>query len=305
MNRKRALRASSIVFALVVLTVASWLLLTTRDGRIPEQAGRALETGLRDSATGIGLPFTPDPAGVLSYAGFTLKYNEEFEQAEWVAYELTDEEVRGSFDRSEDFRSDPRVLTGSADPDDYRGSGFDRGHLAPAGDMKWSDQAMSESFLMTNMSPQRPGFNRGIWRKLEEQVREWVEEDGELWVVTGPVLTDGPYQEIGDNEVAVPKRFYKVLLDYREPELKAVGFVLPNEAASLPLAAFAVTVDQVEGITGLDFFAALPDPIEERLESRLDLGLWGLGPAEGVPAGVGSGSLPGGSAAAPGQGGVP
>ena len=124
------------------------------------------------------------------------------------------------------------------------------------------------------MSPQMPGFNRGIWRKLEEWVRDQAIANEELYVVTGPVLTDGPYQEIGPNGVDVPKRFFKVLLDYKEPELKAIGFIMPNESSSLPLYMFSVSIDQVEKVTNLDFFHLLPDDIEEKLESGLDSKVW-------------------------------
>ena len=191
-----------------------------------------------------------------------------------MAYLLTDDEVRGTLNRTDNFRADPRISTGSAGLSDYRGSGYDRGHLAPAADMKWSTAAMSESFLMSNMTPQVPGFNRGIWKKLEAWVRDQALQDQEVYVVTGPVLTDGPYQEIGPNRVDVPKRYFKVLLDYREPELKAIGFVLPNEKSGLPLSTFAVSVDRVEEITGLDFFHALPDEIEEVVEGVVDWTVW-------------------------------
>lgn len=127
---------------------------------------------------------------------------------------------------------------------------------------------------MSNMSPQMPGFNRGIWRKLEEWVRDQAIANEELYIVTGPVLTDGPYQEIGPNGVDVPKRFFKVLLDYKEPELKAIGFIMPNESSSLPLYMFSVSIDQVEKVTNLDFFHLLPDDIEEKLESVLDSKVW-------------------------------
>ena len=124
------------------------------------------------------------------------------------------------------------------------------------------------------VSPQAPGFNRGIWRKLEEWVRDQAIANEELYIVTGPVLTDGPYQEIGPNGVDVPKRFFKVLLDYKEPELKAIGFIMPNESSSLPLYMFSVSIDQVEKVTNLDFFHLLPDDIEEKLESVLDSKVW-------------------------------
>ncbi|KKL68435.1 hypothetical protein LCGC14_2124990, partial [marine sediment metagenome] len=114
-----------------------------------------------------------------------------------------------------------------------------------AADMKWSEAAMRDSFFMSNMSPQNPRFNRGIWRKLEEWVRDQALANEEVYVVTGPVLTDGPYEEIGPNGVDVPKQYYKVVLDYKVPELKAIGFILPNQSSSLSLSTYAVPVDQV------------------------------------------------------------
>ncbi len=142
--------------------------------------------------------------------------------------------------------------------------------------MKWSPDAMSSSFYMSNMSPQDPSFNRGIWKKLEGQVRKWAVENRKIYVVTGPVLTDGPYQYIGVNKVAIPKHYYKVVLDYLEPELKAIGFILPNIKGSYPLSQYAVTIDEVEKITDIDFFYILSDDVEVMLESELDLSLWSL-----------------------------
>ncbi len=217
---------------------------------------------------------------IITRSGYALSYSEIHEQAEWVAYELTREEAAGGVERSDDFREDPLVSTGSATLADYRRSGFDRGHLAPAADMAWSEEAMRQSFFLSNMSPQTPAFNRGIWRELEELVREWAIREGSILVVTGPVLTDGPFETIGPEGVSIPKRFYKVILDHRAPERKAIGFLLANEGSSEPLAVFAVPIDRVEAVTGLDFFPELPDRMEARLEAALDLELWGLSPPE-------------------------
>ncbi len=222
------------------------------------------------------LPHYTSDSEIIQHTGYSIKYNEYFEQAEWVAYQLTIDEVSGNFERSNNFRKDPHVSIGSATLKDYINSGYDRGHLIPAADMKWSPDAMSASFFMSNMSPQNPSFNRGIWKKLEEQVRKWAVENREFYVVTGPVLTDEPYQYIGVNQVAVPKHYYKVVLDYLEPELKAIGFILPNIKDTYPLSQYAVTVDEVEKITNIDFFYILSDDVEEMLESELDLSLWSL-----------------------------
>ena len=139
------------------------------------------------------LPHYTNDSEIIQHVGYVLKYNENYEQAEWVAYQLTIEEVNGKYERSNNFRKDPHVSTGSATLPDYKGSGYDRGHIIPATDMKWSPDAISASFFMSNMSPQDPSFNRGIWKKLEGQVRKWAIENREIYVVTGPVLTEFPH----------------------------------------------------------------------------------------------------------------
>ncbi len=226
------------------------------------------------ASAGLELPAFEEGDRIVRHTAYALKYCEEFEQARWVAYVLRPCMISGAVSRTNDFRPDPLVKTGSASPEDYRGSGFDRGHLVPAADMKSSRKCMSETFYMSNMSPQRPAFNRGIWKELENLVRRWVRRDGELLIVTGPVLSSGGLSVIGQSRVAVPDLFYKVVLDYREPEIKAIAFVLPNEKSREALSAFAVCVDRVEELTGIDFYAGLPDDVEERLESSLELDRW-------------------------------
>ena len=211
---------------------------------------------------------------LVSHTGYTLSYREDWEQAEWVAYQLTAEECRGDQPRSGSFRKDPDVPDGSASPEDYRNSGYDRGHLCPAADQSWSVTAMKDSFYMSNISPQNPGFNRGIWAALEEAVRTFALENGSVAVVTGPVMTDTPREFIGPGKVPVPLRFYKVVLDFTGPELKGIGFILPNEKRSEPLSFFAVTIDDVELLTGLDFYPGLPDELEQMLESQFRTELW-------------------------------
>ena len=210
---------------------------------------------------------------IIRHTNFTLAYSEADEQAAWVAYELTRAEVAANTERSDDFRDDPKIPTGSATPDDYRRSGYDRGHLAPAGDMGFSDQAMSESFFMSNMSPQVASFNRGIWKDLEEDVRKWAYEDSNLYVVTGPVLT-GSRKKIGKNKVTVPVSFYKILLDYHTSHIKAIAFLLPNKGTKKPLQSFVVSIDEVEKATSIDFFPNLPDSLENALESGVHPADW-------------------------------
>ena len=213
---------------------------------------------------------------IVEHTYYALSYNEEYEQAEWVAYELYKKRLYPPFvERRNNFRPDPKVRKASASDRDYRGSGYDRGHMAPAGDMNFDKKAMSESFYMSNMSPQIRNFNGGIWRELEENVRVWAKKFKHLYVVTGPVLTSDIREYIGSNEVAVPDMYYKVLLDVSEPEIKAIAYLMPNEICNQPISEYAVSIDEVEEVTGIDFFhQLLNDEDEAILESQFDPKLW-------------------------------
>ena len=222
-----------------------------------------------------GYPLAPTADTVLSYEGFDLGYNEKFEQAAWVAYVLTRQEAEsGAFSRTDNFRPDTSIITGSASLADYRASGFDRGHLAPAGDMTWSKMAMSQSFFMSNMSPQLPAFNRGIWRRLETEVRNWAIEKDSLYVITGPLFTPGD-SLIGMNGVGVPGSYFKVLVDLSPPDHDMIAFVLPNAGSKADLSFFALTVDSLEMLSGYDYFAEAPDQeVIEWLERKIEPGNW-------------------------------
>jgi endonuclease G len=222
-----------------------------------------------------GYPATSDTTPVLTYTGFHLQYNEEFEQAAWVAYILTKEMVlSGTEARSENFRADTMIITGSATPRDYLRSGYDRGHLAPAGDMKWSEEAMSQSFLMSNMSPQLPGFNRGIWNRLEAKVRDWAVGNDSILVITGPVFYDVT-EFIGENRVGIPQYYFKVIADISAPTYKAAAFIIENQSSTASLSAFVVTIDSLEKLTGYDFFSTHSDrDMIERMESIVDIRGW-------------------------------
>lgn len=212
---------------------------------------------------------------IIKHTYYAMSYNEKYEQPEWVAYELTKESIRKpNVKRSGNFRPDPKVRKASASKTDYRGSGYDRGHLVPAGDMAFNKKAMSETFFMSNMSPQIHNFNSGIWRQLEESVRDWAWDNKHLYVVTGPVLTRGILDEIGPNDVAVPEEYYKVILDYTQPSLKGIAFLMPNEVSTKPMMDYAVSIDEIEKITGIDFFTEIDDADEAKLESTFDVRAW-------------------------------
>jgi len=219
------------------------------------------------------IPKTKSSDQIISHTGYSLLYNEKYKQANWVAYELTKQETNKIFERSNKFISDPQVKSVNAFNKDYAGSGYDRGHLAPAADMGWSATSMIESFYYSNMSPQQPGFNRGIWKKLEELVRTWAIENKAVYVVTGPVLAKG-LSTIGNNKIAVPNYYYKVILDYKEPNIKGIGFILPNESSKSSLQNYAVSIDSVEKVTGIDFFYLLKDQEENLIEKELCINCW-------------------------------
>ena len=218
---------------------------------------------------------------VVRHTYYTLSYNENYEEANWVYYALTDSMVmNGGEERSNQFKMDTLVPTGSAKSSDYTKSGYDRGHLCPAADMSFNHKAMLESFLMSNVSPQKPDFNRGIWKELETTVRGWAKKDHKIIIVTGPVFKDNK-GSIGKDEVLVPGYFFKIVFDATNKP-KIIAFVLPNEKSNRPLTDFAVTTDEAERLTGFDFFSQLPDSLETRLEAKVDLAGWfeGYAPSE-------------------------
>ena len=214
------------------------------------------------------------PARMIDYPGFTVSFNAQAHEPNYVAWELLGSETSGAATRDDGkFMADESVY-GSATPDDYRRSGYDRGHMCPAGDMKWSVEAMRSCFYMTNMCPQAKALNTGAWKKVEEMCRNWARRDSALMIVCGPVLTDRLTETIGGTGVVVPRRFFKVVLaPYVNPP-KAIGFVMENGKVVGGAQAAACTVDEVENITGYDFFSALPDDIENEVERQCNLTEW-------------------------------
>lgn len=207
---------------------------------------------------------------LIHHTYYSLEYSEENEQANWVFYCLTPDFLTG-LDRTEDFRPDPAVSTGSATLADYKGSGYDRGHLCPAADMKLNEVSISETFFLSNMSPQDPGFNRGIWSKLESLVRDWCLIHDTLYIATGPIFIAN-LGTIGADSVTVPGYFYKAIID--GAKMKTIAFVLPNAKSSNELSSFVITVDSLEALTGIDFFAGLADNLENELECKADFARW-------------------------------
>lgn len=228
----------------------------------------------QSSSQKMELPYSKPSDKVIFRTGFSFLYNEQHEQSSWVAYELTKNEVINKFsERSNKFLPDPLVLTGTATSKDYLYAGYDRGHLAPAADMGWSEEAMAESFFYSNICPQLPSFNRGSWKLLEELIRGWAVEKETLYVVTGPVLKAG-LKALRNSHISIPEYFYKVILDNTLPSIGGIGFLIPSNAMRDPIVTYAVSIDSVEKVTGLDFYFQLPDSMQKKLESEVCISCW-------------------------------
>ncbi|MGD1821443.1 MAG: DNA/RNA non-specific endonuclease [Pleomorphochaeta sp.] len=268
-SAKRTLKnIITLIIVFIIISIISLFVAPTEEEWI-EQQSYSIEI-----IDNLEMPYPIEGEQIVEHDGYTLSYNEEYEQASYVTYKLTQNELYGPAERKDNFREDPSIKGGSASLDDYKKSGYDRGHLCPAADQKESENAMSESFFMSNMSPQSPQFNRGIWADLEGYIRNFADNNYEIYVTTGPVLTDGPYETIGENKVAIPKYYYKAILDYTEPEIKAIGFILPNKKGEKDIVDYATSIDKIEEITQIDFFTNLPNEIEDKIESSYNIKDW-------------------------------
>ena len=232
-----------------------------------------LLTILWQTVTGLEFGIPSESDLLLEKQGFSMGYSHEFRQAVWVAYTLTAKELQAKqVRRKNTFKADPAVKRRPVHPGEYAGTGYDKGHLAPAADMTYSLASMDNSFLMSNISPQLPGCNRGIWKRVENQVRRWAIQEKRLHIITGPVFGATP-ETMKKTSIPVPIAFYKVIYDLTPPN-KMIGFLVPNTASKARVASFAVSVDEIERITGYDFFSELPPHREKRLERQKDFAVW-------------------------------
>ena len=219
---------------------------------------------------------SPDgmPEQMLVRTGYTASYNKTTKLPNWVAWRLTVDRCEGPAKRSGvDFEADMDVPAPRAEDGDYYGSGYDRGHMCPAADNKYSVKAMEESFLFTNMCPQNGNLNRGDWNEMEQACRRWAKDYGGVYVVCGPILYKGKHKTIGKNKVVVPEAFFKVVLRTGE-DPKAIGFIYKNAEGNRPKGDYVNTVDEVERLTGIDFFPSLPDDVEAKVEAAADIADW-------------------------------
>lgn len=214
------------------------------------------------------------PEQILKRTGYVASYNKTTLLPNWVAWHLTAERTEGSAKRSGvDFAEDTEVPEPRATDWDYYNSGYDRGHMCPAADNKWSKKAMEESFLFTNMCPQNGNLNRGDWNEMEMACRKWAKKYGDLYIVCGPILYKGKHKTIGKNKVVVPEAFFKVVLRTGD-DPQAIGFIYKNTSGNRPKDSYVNTVDEVERITGIDFFPSLPDDVEKNVEATADIANW-------------------------------
>lgn len=264
-NRRQTRRATLLLAICFILLLSGWLL--------PEHCKRENHGIDGDIDLTTVITNSDLPEQIIEYTGMTVSFNKDMHVPNWVAYELTATETCGEETRSNRFMTDPEV-EGCASPADYKNTGFDRGHMAPAADMKWSRQAMEESFYMTNIVPQVRSLNSGTWGRLENKCRQRAQTDSAVIIISGPVLTDEIEMRLGTTGVAVPKRLFKVILSPYSNPPQAIGFIIPNGTIKGGMMSCAVPVDSVEKVTGHDFFSALPDDIENELESQVNFNQW-------------------------------
>ncbi|HFS67708.1 MAG TPA: DNA/RNA non-specific endonuclease [Flavobacteriia bacterium] len=264
MKTKRIL---TLVFAIVIAGIAYY----------QKQQNVETETGtVPDYSTDFSFDFLPTSTTnqVVHQRYYSLSYNEKKEQPEWVAYALLPSQLKRIDRKRPYFIKDKKVKTKSADYRNYKNSGYDKGHLCPAGDRRFSKDAFDETFLTSNIAPQNHEFNAGIWNRLEQKTRYWTKKYGKLYVITGGILTDKNLKTIGREKVAVPNRFYKIILDYKGNKAKAIAFIMPNKDSDKPLYQFTTTIDHIEALTRIDFFTNLPDSIENKIEKENNYKNW-------------------------------
>lgn len=271
-SRKAVTRLTSVHPLVVFVAVAIIIFVAWRTTAAPDSRPTGHVTAA-DSLMIVAMPGST-PSQMIDYTGFTVSFNPEAHQPNYVAWELTADETDGQISRSDEFAPDPDVK-GCPTLADYRRSGFDRGHMIPAADVKWSPEAMRQSHLLTNITPQDHKLNAGPWATLEANCRSWARRDSAIIIISGPVLSDRMPRTIGsDNTIPVPERFFKVILSpYTNPP-RGIAFIMPNGAVSGGVQAAATTIDNIEAITGYDFFSALPDEIENEVESQCEYHVW-------------------------------
>ncbi|MCR4681097.1 MAG: DNA/RNA non-specific endonuclease [Bacteroidales bacterium] len=268
---KSSIRKVIIPLLCIVIVSGLWVLYTHKS----KEKGSAEDVSAMPDLLEIPVSGNGQPEQIIEHTGFTVSYNSKWREPNWVAYELTRDESYGRVERYDHFDPDPDVVGVCPEYWDYSDSPYDRGHMAPAGDMKWDKNAMRESFYMSNICPQNHNLNDGDWKLLEQQIWEYARQNGHVYVVCGPIVSDHP-KTIGKHRVAVPDAFFKVLLCKIGGQWQAIGFYFKNRAGSKPLGTYCKSIDQIEQMTGIDFFPKLEDSLEDRIEAQYDRSAWGI-----------------------------
>lgn len=233
------------------------------------------KTSLPDSIINMLMVTMPDSieSQLLTRKAYITSYNQRLKQPNWVAWHLTAEHTEGPYHRMANFHEDEQVPAPRAMLEDYRGSGWSRGHMCPAGDNKWDSKAMYESFALTNVCPQDASLNSGLWNSIEIDCRRWAKKYGDVYIICGPIFLNKKHETIGRNAVTVPEAFFKVVL-CMNGKPKGMGVVVRNNDGTKKRDLYYNSIDQVERITGMDFFSALPDELEHTVEAETDMAQW-------------------------------
>lgn len=218
---------------------------------------------------------TDRPEEIVRHMAYTVSFNRKHKLPNWVAWVLTPERINGSISRSDNFQPDPDIRKGqTAEDSDYRRSGYSRGHMCPAADNKHSKQAMEESFYFSNICPQLQSLNGGDWNELEEKCRKWAKRYQCIYIVCGPIICNNSPKTIGTNKITVPDAFFKVIMRHTDKETKAIGFIYPHKKQNFDIWHYAVSVDEVEKQTGINFFSKLPKNEERKAEAAFNPKDW-------------------------------
>ena len=231
---------------------------------------RAEENELKDS---LGLPLSRNNLSeqILRRTGYTVSYNGELRIPNWVAWHLTAEHVKGTVPRPSGnaWHEDTDVPTPRCTSEDFRNSGWSRGHMCPAGDCKWDKQVMYESFLFTNCCPQHANLNSGVWNQIEMSCRRWAEKYGDVYIICGPVLFNQWHETIGPNRVVVPEAFFKVIICFIDGKPEGIGYICKNQKEDDKKSSYVNTIKEVERITGFTFFPSLPAELAEYAKNEI------------------------------------
>ena len=266
-----------VVFCVCVVLLLSTSCRSSRRNRVQENqdAIECFDSYMTDSVIELCKTVIPDsiPQELLIKKAYVVSYNQRTKNPNWVAWHLTSEHTDGPVPRLNFFYEDEEVKGLRATLEDYKGSGWSRGHMCPAGDNKWDEVAMYESFCLTNICPQNASLNSGLWNSIENDCRRWARRYDDIYIVCGPIYLRREHEMIGKGNVVVPEAFFKVVLCLNGTP-KAMGFIVRNTEGTKKKDLYYNSVDEVERITGYDFFSALPDDVEDTVEATADISAW-------------------------------